>query len=72
MIDVRVNNLTNHSVGYYRFPVVPRVGEGIIVVHGDNYGNRLEVVDVTYRQQLEPNPLEPEVFVVERPPVPGS
>ena len=70
MIDVRVNNLTRQNVGYYRFPVVPRVGEGIIIVRNGDYSDRLEVVDVTYRQQIEQNPLEPEVFVVERPPVP--
>ena len=70
MIDVRVNNLTRQNVGYYRFPVVPRVGEGSIIVRDGDYSDRLEVVDVTYRQQIEQNPLEPEVFVVERPTVP--
>ena len=45
MIDVRVNNLTRQNVGYYRFPVVPRVGEGIIIVRDGDYSDRLEVVD---------------------------
>ena len=70
MINVRVNNLTGQYVGYFDFPQVPRRGEGVFLNHGNEYKGRLEVVDVTYRQPSNGQPLDVEVLVVARPDVP--
>ena len=67
MVEVRLNNLTHKYVRYHQLPELPRPGDGIFIADGDRYGERLHVVDVTFRQPA-PNALfEIELFVVERP-----
>jgi hypothetical protein len=69
MVEVRLNNLTKQFVGYHQLSELPRSGDGIFIAKGNQYGDRLQVVDVTFRQPAPNSPFEIEVFVIERPAV---